>query len=151
MTKKNVRNIEHRDLPHYKGKEETNKVSVIKRHVTDNNEVFKIDIESLVDNCFTEEFENIKPNTLPFKKRRTVHQFEFVTLAINKNQNLNVHFTFEEEFRLHDLIVRRDHLDEEKLKRMTMHLFVCFLSYYIHIHLNVIPIYKQLKSHKTII
>ena len=48
FTAKIVENIENQDLPDYKEKEETSKVSVIKRNLTDNKEGFQIDIESLL-------------------------------------------------------------------------------------------------------
>ena len=92
----------------------------------------EIDIEELVDTCFSEEFPGGKQNLniseevdditsavniasiLPFKERKTQNQFE----SMCKERNFQFSFTFEEDFRLHELIVRRDHLDEEKQKYM---------------------------------
>merc|ERR1712106_311636 len=57
-------------------------------------------------------------SVLPFKKRRTMHQFDFLSTAISKDQTPTLSFTFEEEFRLHNLIVRRDYVMEEQFKYM---------------------------------
>eukprot|EP00090_Calanus_glacialis_P004250 TRINITY_DN13143_c0_g1_i4.p1 TRINITY_DN13143_c0_g1~~TRINITY_DN13143_c0_g1_i4.p1 ORF type:complete len:383 (-),score=55.95 TRINITY_DN13143_c0_g1_i4:886-1932(-) len=82
-----------------------------------------IDIEKIVDICFSEEIDKtedckttdennchsiqekrqrkLSTSVLPFKKRRTVHKLEFLSTAISKA--LIPAFTFEEEFRLGDL------------------------------------------------
>ena len=82
-----------------------------------------IDIEKIVEICFSEEIEQnqdckttgennrqsiqekrqrkLSTSVLPFKKRRTVHKLEFLSKAISKA--LIPAFTFEEEFRLGDL------------------------------------------------
>ena len=98
-----------------------------------------IDIEKIIDICFAEEIdknEDCKSNycssnqekrqrkvpplssVLPFKKRCTDHQFEFLSTAIQNNLTLASAFTFEEEFRLHDFVVRRDFVNEEIMKYM---------------------------------
>jgi len=46
---------------------------------------------------------------LPLKKRRKMHHYP-IALAINRQQVPNLGFTIEEEFRLHDLVVRNDHI-----------------------------------------
>jgi len=114
-------------------------VSVIKklkkykdRHAESKIKDSEIDIEELVDTCFSEEFGGGEQNLniseevdditstvniasiFPFKKRKTLNQFELMC----KDRNFQFSFTFEEDFRLHELIVRRDHLDEEKQKYM---------------------------------
>jgi len=90
------------------------------------NKVFEsgdIDIEKLVEICYQEEkntVDLVKGNptsatVLPFKKRRTDHYNE-VPLKIC-NQPL-MPFTFEEEYRLHDLIVRREYFNEKTAEHM---------------------------------
>lgn len=46
---------------------------------------------------------------LPLKKRRKMHHYP-IALAINRQQIPSLAFTIEEEFRLHDLVVRNDHI-----------------------------------------
>jgi len=46
---------------------------------------------------------------LPLKKRRKMHHYP-IAMAINRQQVPNLGFTIEEEFRLHDLVVRNDHI-----------------------------------------
>merc|ERR1711963_3881 len=46
---------------------------------------------------------------LPLKKRRKMHHYP-IALAINRQQVPNLGFTIEEEFRLHDLVARNDHI-----------------------------------------
>lgn len=100
-----------------------------------------IDIEKIVDICFSEEINKNEDQEmteqsyrnsiqekrqrkistgLPFKKRRMCDQFQFLSTAIQNNQTLVAAFTFEEEFRLHDLVVRRDSVVEEMMKYMLL-------------------------------
>jgi hypothetical protein len=84
----------------------------------------KIYIEKLVEMCYKEEVNilscaNVGKSTsgtiLPFKKRRTDHYNE-VTMKICNQPSIS--FTFEEEFRLHDLIVRREYMNEKTLAHL---------------------------------
>ena len=89
-----------------------------------------IDIEKMVDICFSEEInkkedqasteQRIKSKVLPFKKRQMCHDFEFLSTAIQNNPTLVAAFTFEEEFRLHELIVRRDYMVDEMTEYMLL-------------------------------
>lgn len=94
--------------------------SEVNRNGLDTN----IDIEKLVELCYKEEVNTLScadvsnstsGTILPFKKRRTDHYNE-ATMKIC-NQPL-ISFTFEEEFRLHDLIVRREYMNEKTLAHM---------------------------------
>ena len=118
---------------------EENATYIMQEQSNHNKEDF-VDIEQILDICFSECFDKTEDSkyadqkihqtilekrhrksstsVLPFKKRRTVHQFVFLSTAIIKDQTLIPAFTFEEEFRLHDLEVRRDSMNEETLKFM---------------------------------
>jgi len=47
---------------------------------------------------------------LPLKKRRKMHHYP-ISMAINRHSVPNISFTIEEEFRLQDLIARREHIE----------------------------------------
>jgi len=82
-----------------------------------------IDIESMVEDCFLEELNAKSAATdeisnqsslsiLPLKKRKS----DLISTPFYKEDSLTPCFTLEEEFRLHDLIVRRDAICEETIK-----------------------------------
>lgn len=90
----------------------------------------KIDIENLVDDCFTSEFQEKKKSEsksksissdtllLPFKKRPRLEHFEYLSSLANITQDPVPRLTVEEEFRLHDLLARRDKLSEIHFKHI---------------------------------
>ena len=76
----------------------------------------QLDIAQLTEDCVLAELagelqQNEAGAVLPFKKRPENSQL--ILEAIASSQEPVMTFTFEEEFRLHDLIVRRDYLLEE--------------------------------------
>ena len=92
----------------------------------------KIDIENLVDDCFTSEFKEkkkLKSNNLafdtsedsdmlvlPFKKRPRVEHFEYLSSFANRTHDPVLRFTLEEELCLHDMLARRDKHSEIHFK-----------------------------------
>ena len=110
-------------------------------HQFDQEQAECIDIEKMVDICFSEEINKNEDQetteqsyrnsiqekrqrkistVLPFKKRRMCDQFEFLSTAIQNNQTLVAAFTFEEEFSVHELIVRRDSMVDEMTEYMLL-------------------------------
>ena len=82
------------------------------------------DIEKLVELCYKEEQDSLNqaidksPTTgtlLPFKKRRTDHYNE---VSIQICDQPLMPFTVEEEYRLHDLIVKREYFNEQSHSSM---------------------------------